>query len=65
MNHIESYIEKFKTEFEQSLELIKKYDVKLVPTCIFKNNDGDVVRRTEGMIQPRILENYMKEQING
>ena len=46
-------------------ELIKKYDVKLVPTCIFKNNDGDVVRRTEGMIQPRILENYMKEQING
>jgi phosphoesterase RecJ-like protein len=26
MNHIKSYIEKFKTEFEQSLELIKKYD---------------------------------------
>ena len=26
MNHIESYIEKYKTEFEQSLELIKKYD---------------------------------------
>ena len=26
MNHIESYIEKYKTQFEQSLELIKKYD---------------------------------------
>ena len=47
-------------------QLIKEYDVKLVPTCIFKNKDGNVVRKTEGMIQPRILENYMKEQlVNG
>ena len=46
-------------------ELIKEYDVKLVPTCIFKNSDGNVIRKTEGNIQPRILENYMKEQVNG
>lgn len=46
-------------------ELIKKHEVKLVPTCIFKNNNGDVVRKTEGLIQPRILENYMREQVNG
>ncbi len=45
--------------------LIKEYDVILVPTCIFKNDDGNVLRKTEGMIQPRILENYMKEQLNG
>jgi thiol-disulfide isomerase/thioredoxin len=46
-------------------ELIKEYDVKLVPTCIFKNADGNIVRKTEGNIQPRILENYIKEQLNG
>ncbi|MBQ7764810.1 thioredoxin family protein [bacterium] len=46
-------------------QMIKEYDVKLVPTCIFKNNDGNVIRKTEGNIQPRILENYMKEQLNG
>ena len=45
--------------------LIKQYDVKLVPTCIFKNKEGQVIRRTEGMIQPKILQNYIKEQING
>jgi thiol:disulfide interchange protein len=46
-------------------QLIKEYDVKLVPTCIFKNEDGNVIRKVEGNIQPRILENYMKEQLNG
>ena len=44
-------------------QLIKDYEVKLVPTCIFKNKDGNIIRKTEGMIQPRILENYMKEQL--
>ena len=46
-------------------DLIKSYDVKLVPTCVFKNADGNVIRKTEGNIQARILENYMKEQLNG
>lgn len=46
-------------------DLIKEYDVKLVPTCIFKNEEGNVIRKTEGNIQPRILENYMREQLNG
>ena len=46
-------------------KLIKEYDIKLVPTCIFKNKEGLVIRKTEGMIQPGILQNYMKEQING
>ena len=45
--------------------MIKDYDVKLVPTCIFKNKDGQIVRKTEGMIQSKILENYIKDQIHG
>ena len=50
---------------KETKNMIKEYDVKLVPTCIFKNKEGLVIRRTEGMIQPKILENYMREQING
>jgi len=49
---------------ENSIEvdkLIKKYEVTLVPTTIFKDKNGSVTRRIEGMIQPKILENYIKE----
>lgn len=46
-------------------DLIKQYSVKLVPTCVFKDGQGNVIRKTEGSIQPKILENYMKEQLNG
>lgn len=46
-------------------ELIKKYNVQLVPTTVFKNQDGKITRRIEGSIQPVVLENYMKELING
>ena len=46
-------------------KMIKQYEVNLVPTCVFKNKEGQVIRRTEGMIQPKILQNYMREQING
>ena len=45
--------------------LIKEYDVKLVPTSVFKDRNGNVLRTIEGTIQPKILENYIKEQING
>lgn len=45
-------------------ELIKEYNVKLVPTTVFKNQDGKVTRRIEGSMQPKILENYMVELIN-
>lgn len=48
---------------KETKRLIKDYQVKLVPTCIFKNSDGNIIRKTEGSIQPRILENYMKEQL--
>lgn len=46
-------------------ELIRQYDVQLVPTCVFKDKNGEVIRTTEGSIQPKILQNYIKEQING
>ena len=45
--------------------LIKEYNVQLVPTTVFKAKDGTTVRRIEGSIQPKILENYLKELING
>ena len=46
-------------------KLINDYNVKLVQTCVFKDKNGNVLRITEGSIQPKILENYMKEQLNG
>ena len=45
--------------------LIKEYEVKLVPTTVFKNQDGRVTRRIEGSVPKEVLENYMKELING
>ena len=44
--------------------LIKQYNVTLVPTTVFKNQDGRVLRRVEGSIQPKILENYLVELID-
>ena len=45
--------------------MIKAYGVKLVPTTVFKDEKGNTLRRVEGAMQPAILENYMKELING
>ena len=50
---------------KETKKLIREYNIKLVPTCVFRNNDGDVIRTTEGLIQPKILENYIREQLNG
>ena len=50
---------------KETKKIIKDYEVKLVPTCIFKNKEGQVIRKTEGTIQPKILENYIKDQIHG
>ena len=49
----------------ETRELIKKYEVKLVPTTVFKNAEGKVTRRIEGSMQSQILENYLKEITNG
>ena len=46
-------------------QIIREYNVNLVPTCIFLDSSGAIIRTIEGMIQPKILENYIKEQING
>ena len=45
--------------------LIKQYNVTLVPTTVFKKSDGTIVRRIEGCIKNEILENYLKEIIDG
>ncbi len=44
--------------------LIREYEVKLVPTTVFKDKDGNTTRRIEGNMQPQILENYLKEITN-
>ena len=49
----------------ETKEMIKKYEVKLVPTTVFKDKDGNTTRRIEGNMQPQILENYLKEITNG
>lgn len=46
-------------------ELIRQYEVKLVPTTVFKDKEGNVKRRIEGTLQPKILENYLEELKNG
>lgn len=48
----------------ETKKLIKEYKINLVPTCVFKNAQGEVVRRTEGAMQLKILENYIKEQLH-
>ena len=50
---------------KETRRLIREYQVKLVPTCIFLNKNGELMRKTEGSIQPKILENYIREQLNG
>ena len=45
-------------------ELIKEYNVTLVPTTVFKNQDGRTLRRIEGSMDSKILEGYLKELIN-
>lgn len=46
-------------------EMIKSFGVKLVPTTVFKDKNGNTVRRIEGSMEPQVLENYMKELIHG
>lgn len=45
--------------------MIKSYGVKLVPTTIFKDKDGNTLRRIEGSMEPQVLENHLKELVNG
>ena len=44
--------------------LIKEYNVQLVPTTVFKNQDGRVLRRVEGTMKPDVFESYLVELIN-
>ena len=45
-------------------ELIRKYNVTLVPTTVFKNQNGKITRRIEGNMQPEVFESYTEELIN-
>lgn len=45
--------------------LVREYDVKLVPTTIFKNKSGETVRRLEGSVPNETLKQYLREILNG
>ena len=45
-------------------KLIKEYNVTLVPTTVFKNQDGKITKRIEGTMKPEVFEEYMAELIN-
>ena len=44
--------------------LIREHKVTLVPTMVFKNQDGRITQRTEGTMKPEVLESYIEELIN-
>ena len=41
-------------------ELVKQYNITLVPTMIFQNSNGETVKRTEGYLTKDQLENIIK-----
>jgi len=49
----------------KTLDLIKEYNVTLVPTTIFMNKNGEILRRVEGFMDKDELKKYMEELING
>ena len=48
----------------KTARLVQDYQVRLVPTIIFKNSNGQVTRRIEGSMEPNVFEGYVKEIIN-
>ena len=44
---------------------IKKYNVIVVPTTIFLNKSGEVVKKIEGSMTEEKLEQHLKSLING
>lgn len=44
---------------------VQKYGVRVVPTLIFLDKKGNVVRKTEGSMPQSQLEKYLKELLNG
>lgn len=45
--------------------LIKKYDIKVVPTCVFLDKDSKVKHKQEGFIEKNIFEKYLDNLIDG
>lgn len=44
--------------------LMREYNVTLVPTTVFKNQDGRITKRVEGTMKPEVFESYTEELIN-
>lgn len=50
---------------EATQNMIKKYHVTLVPTLVYIDSDGKILKRTVGSLTSEQLENNMKALING
>lgn len=48
----------------QTKNMIKKYNIKLVPTTIFKESNGNIKYQIEGTMETSVLDNYFRELIN-
>lgn len=44
---------------------IKEYDVVLVPTLVYIDKQGSVVKKTEGFVEKSVFESNIKGLING
>lgn len=57
--------QKINVNTSSSQSLINKYKINVVPTLVFVNKSGKVVRKTEGMMTESKLDSYMKSLANG
>lgn len=53
------------TKSAESQKMIKKYAINVVPTLVFINKEGKVVRKVEGSISQQKLEGYLKSLADG
>lgn len=50
---------------KEMTKMIKKYDVVLVPTLVYLDKDGNIIKKTEGFVEKSVFENNVKALING
>jgi len=53
------------TNTPETKKLMKEYNINVVPTLVFVNKQGKVVRKTEGSMSQQKLEGYLNNLTNG
>lgn len=49
---------------KETQDMIKKYNVTLVPTLVFRKSNGSTMARVEGSMDNSTFENYLKRLLN-